>query len=61
VLGSLKDRFVPGPDGSVALFFGPSVPEGRKSPWSQTAPGTGFFPVQVPSKPHRRPPGGPSA
>jgi hypothetical protein len=43
VLGSLKDRFVENPDGSVDLYFGPAAPEGRDAQWIRTLPDTGFF------------------
>jgi hypothetical protein len=32
-------------DGSVDIYFGPSMPEGREQNWIQTVAGRGFFPM----------------
>jgi hypothetical protein len=33
------------PDGSVDVYFGPTMPEGQEKNWIQTIPGRGWFPI----------------
>jgi hypothetical protein len=32
-------------DGTVDLYFGPSMPDGQAGNWIQTVPGRGWFPI----------------
>jgi hypothetical protein len=38
-----KDKVTVNSDGSVDLYFGPTVPEGKENNWLQTVPGKGWF------------------
>jgi hypothetical protein len=42
-LRSLYEKFTPGADGSVDLYFGPRAPNGKEGQWIQTNPGRGWF------------------
>ena len=43
VLTSLRDHLEPGPDGDIALHFGPEQPDDPDVPWLQTNPGAQWF------------------
>ena len=40
-----RNSLVANADGSVDLYFGPKVPEGKEANWSQTVPGKGWFTI----------------
>lgn len=42
-INSERGGFETNPDGSVELYFGPKAPEGKKSNWTQTVPGKGWY------------------
>lgn len=42
-LNNKKDKFVENADGSVDLYFGPKVPEGKEANWLATVPNKGWF------------------
>ncbi len=43
-VGSTRDPEV-NPDGSVDVYFGPQMPEGKGNNWIKTVPGKGWFVV----------------
>ena len=50
VVGSLKTKFQPNPDGSIDIYFGPNAPAGKENQWIKTIPDKGYFVY-----PHLRP------
>lgn len=38
-----RDPLIENADGSVDIYFGPTVPEGKEANWIQTVPGKGWF------------------
>jgi hypothetical protein len=43
LVGSLKTKFQPNPDGSIDIYFGPKAPPGKEDVWIKTIPGKGWF------------------
>jgi hypothetical protein len=40
-----RDALLVNADGSVGLFFGPTVPEGKENNWLQTVPSKNWFAI----------------